>query len=78
MSTTNEITDYHVGDDVSYAMNNDCYYAGKITRITKSKKYIYTEGGRKFTKIGNNYYRLTRHRYCIMFKGVKEYRDPHF
>jgi hypothetical protein len=77
MSTTNE-TEYQIGDDVSFSINNsDCYFAGKITRITKSKKYIYTEGGRKFTKIGNNY-RLTRNRYCIMFPGNKEYRDPHF
>jgi len=77
MNTTTEITEYQIGDDVSYSINNDCYYAGKITRITKSKKYIYVEGGRKFTKIGNNY-RLTGGGYCWMFKGNKEYRDPHF
>ena len=71
----NTIEEYNVGDDVSYGINNDCYYAGKITRITK--KFIFTESGRKFTKIGNNY-RLTGNRCCWMFKGNKEYRDPHF
>jgi len=73
MNNTN--TEYNVGDDVSYGINNDSYYAGKIIRITK--KFIFTESGKKFTKIGDNY-RMTGLRSCWMSKGRKEKQDPHF
>jgi len=73
MNNTN--TEYNVGDDVSYHINNDSYYAGKIIRMTK--KYIFTESGKKFTKIGNNY-RMTGSQYCWMSLGRKEKQDPHF
>ena len=66
---------YTVGDDVSYGINADSYYAGKITRMTKN--YIWTENGYKFTKIGEHY-RMTGNKYCWMSKGVHEHLDPHF
>jgi hypothetical protein len=70
-----KMTEYKVGDDVSYGINCDSYYAGKITRITK--KFIFVENGYKFTKIGEHY-RMTGNRYCWMSKGRNEYLDPHF
>ena len=35
------MVEYKVGDDVSYGINADSYYAGKIVRITK--KFIFVE-----------------------------------
>ena len=69
------MTEYKVGDDVSYGINADSYYAGKIVRITK--KFIFVENGYKFTKIGEHY-RMTGNRYCWMSKGRHEHLDPHF
>lgn len=66
---------YTVGDDVSYGINADSYYAGKIVRMTKN--YIWTENGYKFTRIGEHY-RMTGNKYCWMSKGRREYLDPHF
>ena len=39
-----------VGDDVSYGFNGDYYPDGKITRFTKTGKYLYTDGGTKYVK----------------------------
>jgi hypothetical protein len=66
---------YQVGDDVSYGINADSYYAGKIVRMTKN--YIWTEVGYKFTRIGEHY-RMTGNKYCWMSKGRHEHLDPHF
>jgi hypothetical protein len=70
-----KMTEYKVGDDVSYGINCDSYYAGKILRMTKN--YIFVDNGMKFTKIGEHY-RMTGNRYCWMSKGRREYLDPHF
>jgi len=69
------MTEYKVGDDVSYGINCDSYYAGKISRMTK--RFIWTDMGYKFTKIGEHY-RSTGNRYSWMSKGRREYLDPHF
>jgi hypothetical protein len=66
---------YQVGDDVSYGINADSYYAGKVTRITK--KFLHVDNGMKFTLIGD-YYRLTGNKYCWLSKGRHEHLDPHF
>jgi hypothetical protein len=71
----NNIEEYKVGDEVSYGINADSYYAGKITRITK--RFIFTESGLKFTKMGNNI-RMTGNRHCWMSKGRIEKLDPQF
>lgn len=36
-------SDIKVGDDVSYCFNGDCYPDGKVVRITKTGRYLYTE-----------------------------------
>jgi hypothetical protein len=69
------MAEYKVGDDVSYGINGDAYYAGKIVRITP--KFIFAENGHKFTKIGDQY-RMTGNRYIWMCAGRHEYRNPHF
>lgn len=69
------MTEYSVGDDVSYGINCDSYYAGKIVRITK--KFIFVNTGYNVTRIGDHY-RMTGSRSCWMSKGRREYRDPHF
>jgi hypothetical protein len=66
---------YTLGDDVSYGINGDSYYAGKIVRMTR--RFIWTEMGYKFTKIGDHY-RSTGNRYSWMSKGRHEHLDPHF
>ena len=76
MNTAN----YQVGDDVSYGINGDRYYDGKITRITK--RFIFTDSGRKYTQKvasdGRVYYTETGCRYCYLVAGRQEYLDPHF
>lgn len=71
---------YKIGDDVSYGIGGDRYYAGKIERITKM--FITTDRGEKFTrkvaKDGSVYYNMTGCRYAYMMPGVVEYYDPHF
>jgi len=37
-----------VGDKVSYAFNGDCYPDGEITKISDSKRVIYTSTGHRF------------------------------
>ena len=72
--------DYKVGDDVSYGINADCYYDGKITRITK--RFIFTDSGRKYTRKihldGRISYRETGCRYVYLMLGVHNRLDPHF
>ena len=76
MSTVN----YAIGDDVSYGINCDRYYDGKITRITK--RFIFTDSGRQYTrkvaKDGSVHYNATGCRYIYLMKGVHEHLDPHF
>ena len=76
MNTVN----YQVGDDVSYAIGGDRYYAGKIARITA--RFITTESGARFTrkeaKDGRVYYTQTGCKYCYLIPGKVEYYDPHF
>lgn len=71
---------YKIGDDVSYGINGDRYYDGKITRITK--RFIFTDSGMKYTRKeapdGRTYYTQTRCKYCYLISGIHEYRDPHF
>ena len=73
-------TIYNVGDDVSYAINSDSYYDGKITRITK--RFIFTDSGRQYTRKvahdGRAYYNQTGCRYVYLMPGVHEHLDPHF
>jgi hypothetical protein len=73
-------TIYNVGDDVSYGINCDRYYDGKITRITN--RFIFTDSGRKYTrkifKDGSVSYRATGCKYIYLMKGVHNYMDPHF
>jgi len=66
---------YQVGDDVSYGINGDSYYAGKIVRMTKC--YLWTDTGQKFTLRGD-YYRMTGNKWCWLSKGRREHLDPHF
>lgn len=66
---------YQVGDDVSYGIGCDSYYAGKIVRMTKM--FVWTDMGYKFTRIGD-YYRATGNKYSWMSKGRHEHLDPHF
>ena len=76
MNTVN----YQVGDDVSYGINCDRYYDGKITRITK--RFIFTDSGRKYTrkvyKDGSVSYRETGCKYVYLMAGVHNHLDPHF
>ena len=76
MNTVN----YQVGDDVSYGINGDRYYAGKIARMTT--RFITTDRGEKFTRKeaqdGRVYYTMTGCKYCYLIPGVVEYMDPHF
>ena len=73
-------TQFQVGDDVSYGINCDRYYDGKITRITK--QFIFTDSGRKYTRKvdpdGHVHYRATGCKYIYLMKGVHNYMDPHF
>ena len=69
------MVEYKLGDDVSYGINGDSYYAGKIQRMTE--RFIFVDNGMKFTRIGEHY-RMTGNRYCWMSKGRREYLDPHF
>lgn len=72
--------EYKIGDDVSYGINGDSYYAGKIARITA--RFITTDRGTKFTrkvaKDGHVYYTQTGCKYCYLKPGIQEYLDPHF
>lgn len=72
--------DYKVGDDVSYGINADRYYDGKITRITK--RFIFTDSGRKYTRKvysdGQVSYRETGCRFVYLMPGVHNHLDPHF
>lgn len=76
MNTVN----YQVGQDVSYGINGDRYYAGKIAKMTN--RFITTDRGEKFTRKedrdGRVYYTMTGCRYCYLIPGVVEYLDPHF
>ena len=69
------MVEYKIGDDVSYGINGDSYYAGRITRITK--RFIHVENGYKFTRIGEHW-RMTGNRYAWMSLGRHEHLDPHF
>jgi hypothetical protein len=66
---------YQLGDEVSYAINCDRYYAGRIEKM--SERFITTDRGYRFTRIGDGY-RMTGNRYCWMMAGRHEYLDPHF
>ena len=72
--------EYKVGDDVSHVIGCDYYYDGKITRITK--RFIFTEGGRKYTRKvdskGRVYYTATGNKYIHLMHGKHEHLDPHF
>ena len=72
--------EFKVGDDVSYGINCDRYYDGKITRITK--RFIFTDSGNKYTRKvdrdGRVYYNRTGSRYFYLMPGKHEYLDPHF
>ena len=76
MTTVN----FTVGQDVSYGINGDRYYDGKITRITK--RFIFVDSGMKYTrkelKDGHVYYTQTRCKYCYLIPGVHNHLDPHF
>jgi len=71
---------YNVGDDVSYGINGDRYYDGKITRITE--RFIFTDTGKKYTKKtaydGRTIYTETGCRYVYLIPGVHNHLDPHF
>ena len=69
------MVEYKLGDNVSYGINGDSYYAGKIQRMTE--RFIFVDNGMKFTRIGEHY-RMTGNRYSWMSKGVHEHLDPHF
>jgi len=72
--------EYKIGDDISYGINGDRYYDGKIARITK--RFIISDRGMKYTRKedrdGRVYYTQTRCKYCYLIPGVHEYMDPHF
>ena len=72
--------EFKVGDDVSYGINCDRYYDGKITRITK--RFIFTDSGNQYTRKvdrdGRVYYNRTGSRYFYLMAGRHEYLDPHF
>ena len=74
------MVNYKVGDDVSYAIGGDCYYDGKIARITKC--FIITDSGRKYSRKvdskGRIYYTQTGCKHFHLVSGNIEYRDPHF
>lgn len=86
--------DYKVGDDVSYGFNGDWYHDGKVERITKSGKYLYTTTGTKFVKEvyktrmkmedTGEYEDVLKEGYCriggtwTLAKGVINERNPHF
>ena len=73
-------TVFQVGDEVSYGINCDRYYDGKITRITK--RFIFTDSGNKYTRKvdpeGRVYYTRTGSRYFYLIAGRQESLDPHF
>ena len=69
------MVEYKLGDNVSYGINGDSYYAGKIQRMTE--RFIFVDNGMKFTRIGEHY-RMTGNRYSWMSKGRHEHLDPHF
>jgi len=74
------VVNLKVGDEVSYGINADCYYDGKITRITK--RFIFTDSGKKYTrKVDRNgkvSYRQVGCSYVYLMAGRHEHRDPHF
>lgn len=41
---------YKVGDDISIGFNGDWYPRGKVTRFTKSRKFMYNDFGEKFVQ----------------------------
>jgi hypothetical protein len=71
---------YKVGDDVSYSINGDRYYDGKITRITD--RFIFTDTGKKYSKKtaydGRTIYTKTGCKYVYLMLGVHNHIDPHF
>ena len=73
------MVEYKVGDDVSYGINGDSYYAGKIARMTKCR--MFTDQGYQFSLVNTSQgpaWRMTGNKYCWLRKGVHEYLDPHF
>jgi hypothetical protein len=74
------MVEYKVGDDVSYGINGDRYYDGKITRITD--RFIFTDTGKKYTKKtaydGRTIYTETGCKYVYLMPGVHNHMDPHF
>ena len=73
------MTEYQVGDDVSYGINGDSYYAGKVVKISKAR--LHTDQGHKFSLVSTGRgvaWRMTGNKYCWLRAGVHEYMDPHF
>lgn len=85
-------SDLKVGDEVSMGFNGDWYPDGKVARITKSGKYLYTDTGTKYVKmryqtraiLGGEWEDVYREGYqrvnsCfVLAKGVFNERNPHF
>ena len=74
------MTNYKVGDEVSYAIGGDRYYDGKITRMTNN--FIFTDSGHKYSRKvmsnGRVYYTQIGCKYCHLIPGRVEFYDPHF
>lgn len=83
---------FTVGDEVSYGFNGDCYYAGKVAKITK--KFLTTDQGNKFSlTVKELWTRINEHEYAdvptevfrsigggtwTLVKGRIEKQNPHF
>lgn len=85
-------SDITVGDDVSYCFNGDCYPDGKVVRITKSGRYLYTEHNkyilfmyksRAKTVDGSDWETVMKEGYqrvggpWVLAKGIHNERNPH-
>lgn len=83
---------FQIGEDVSYGFNGDSYYAGKITKMTKTT--IQTERGMVFTKrVRNLWTQIGEYDWkdvptevfqskgsgtWTLKHGIHEYMNPHF
>ena len=74
------MTEYKIGDAVSYGIGGDRYYDGLITRITQC--YITTDSGNRYyrreTAAGRVRYTQVACVHCYLVPGRVEHYDPQF
>lgn len=75
MSKSNK--EFNIGDEVSYGFNGDWYPCGKVERISKTGKILYTTEGAKFVRQPRTG-TYKRHQTWTLTHGIHDERNPHF